>query len=125
MRKTVLIVDDNTFVRQALCEIFKREADFEVCGVAENGREAIEEARRVHPDLVILDLSMPVMNGLDAARVLKRVMPQVVLIMYSSFADKLSEQQARMIGISDVVPKSEHVSLLIEKARDLACRRAA
>ncbi len=67
--KSVLIVDDNAFIRQALCELFKKEADFEVCGEAENGKKAIEKARELRPDLIVLDLSMPVMNGFDAARV--------------------------------------------------------
>ena len=125
MRKSVLIVDDNSFIRHALYEVFNREEDFEVCGVAENGRDAIEEARRLHPDLVVLDLSMPVMNGLDAARVLQRAMPSVPLIMYSAFEDRYSEQVARMRGISAIVSKSEHVSTLIDKARGLLYARAA
>lgn len=125
MRKTVLIVDDNAFIRHALYEVFNREEDFEVCGVAENGRDAIAEARRLHPDLVVLDLSMPVMNGLDAARVLQRVMPSVPLIMYSAFEDRYSEQVARMRGISAIVSKSERVSILIDKARGLLSARAA
>lgn len=73
-RKSVLIVDDNAFIRQSLCELFKREADFEVCGEAENGKDAIEKARELHPDLIVLDLSMPIMNGFAAARVLKRLL---------------------------------------------------
>lgn len=125
MRKAVLIVDDNASIRHALSEVFNREEDFEVCGVAENGRDAIAEARRLHPDLVVLDLSMPVMNGLDAARTLQRVMPSVPLIMYSAFEDRYSEQVARIRGISAVVSKSEHVSILIDKARGLLYRRAA
>ena len=59
MAKTVLIVDDNAYIRQALCEVFTCEADFEVCGEAENGKEAIAKARELHPDLIVLDLSMP------------------------------------------------------------------
>jgi chemotaxis response regulator CheB len=59
----VLIVDDNASIREALCELFKREADFAVCGDAENGKEAIEKAKELRPDLIVLDLSMPVMNG--------------------------------------------------------------
>lgn len=125
MSKAVLIVDDNASIRHALSEVFNREEDFEVCGVAENGRDAITEARRLHPDLVVLDLSMPVMNGLDAARTLQRVMPSVPLIMYSAFEDRYSEQVARIRGISAVVSKSEHVSILIDKARGLLYRRAA
>ena len=117
--KSVLIVDDSEYVRQALCELFKREADFKVCGEAENGKDAIKKAQELRPDLIVLDLSMPVMNGFDAARVLKRQMPTVLLIMYSAFGDKVAERQARLIGISEVVSKSEHASVLVHKARGL------
>ena len=123
--KSVLIVDDNAYIRQALCELFKHEADFNVCGEAANGKEAIETAQELRPDLIVLDLSMPVMNGLDAARILKRLMPTVPLIMYSAFGDKLVEHQARLIGISEVVSKSEHKTVLIEKARGLLYSAAA
>lgn len=123
--KSVLIVDDSAYIRQALCELFKQEADFLVCGEAENGKEAIKKAQELRPDLIVLDLSMPVMNGFDAARILKRLMPTVPLIMYSAFGDKLAEKQARLIGISEVVSKSEHVSVLIHKARGLLYSAAA
>jgi two-component system, chemotaxis family, chemotaxis protein CheY len=119
MAKTVLIVDDNAFVRQALFELFQRQADFEVCGDAENGREAIEMAEQLLPDLVVLDLSVPVMNGLDAARVLRRMMPTFPLIMYSAFGDRLVEQQARLVGISAVVSNSDPFSVLLAQARNL------
>lgn len=125
MAKVVLIVDDNAFVRQALYELFKREADFEVCGEAGNGREAIEKAQQLHPDLIVLDLSMPVMNGLDAARVLNRLMPTVPLIMYTALGDSFVRQQARLIGISELVSKSEPTSVLIDKARRLLYPTAA
>ena len=125
MAKTVLIVDDNESIRQALCELFQRQAGFEVCADAENGREAIEMAEQLLPDLILLDLSMPVMNGLDAARVLKRIMPTVPLIMYSAFGDSFVEQQARLIGISQVVSKSDPISVLLAKARNLLYPAAA
>jgi chemotaxis response regulator CheB len=92
LAKTVLIVDDNEFVRRGLRELFKRETDMEVCGEAENGRLAIEEAGRLHPDLIVLDLLIPVKNGLDAARALRRLMPSVPLIMYNAFEDRFPEQ---------------------------------
>ena len=123
MAKTILIVDDNAFIRQALCELFKSEADFEICGEAENGKEAIAKALDLHPDLVVLDLSMPVI--LDAARPLKRLMPTVPLIMYSAFGDTFAEQQARLIGISEMVSKSQPAAVLVSKARSLLYRTAA
>lgn len=125
MQKTVLIADDNAFVRTALYEFFEGDPDFHVCAVAENGREAIEEALRRNPDLIVLDLAMPVMNGLDAARVLRKMMPTVPLIIYSATPDRFSEQIARSMGISEIVSKSDRVSVLMDKARGLVHRRAA
>jgi two-component system nitrate/nitrite response regulator NarL len=75
--------------------------------------------------LIVLDLSMPVMNGLDAARVLQRLMPDVPLVMFSEYSDAFSEQEARSIGISALVSKSEHVSVLVNKARSLLYDLAA
>jgi len=68
MARSILIVDDNAFIRKALFEIFKREEDFDICGEAENGRDAIEKAQQLRPDLIVLDLSMSVMNGLESGR---------------------------------------------------------
>ena len=125
MRKAVLIADDNAFIRTALHECFEREPDFKVCGVAENGREAIQEALRLHPDLIVLDFAMPVMNGLEAARALRQIMPTVPLIMYSAMTDNVSERLVKAIGISELISKSDQVSVLIHKARGLVHRKAA
>src|SRR5690242_12493392 len=100
MAKSVLVVDDNAYIRHTLCELFQSQADFAICGQAENGKEAIEKAQELHPDLIVLDLSMPVMNGLDAARALKHMMPSVPLIMFSEYSDGFCEQEARSAGIS-------------------------
>ena len=118
MTHTVLIADDKPLIRQGLSELFQMEEDFEVCGDAENGREAVEKARELHPDLILLDLSMPVMNGLEAARVLKRVMPEVPVIMFSAYGDSF-ENEARSAGVSALVSKSEDMSVLLGKARNL------
>ena len=125
MVKSILIADDNAFLRQRLCGLFSREADFEVCGEAGNGREAIEEAQELHPDLILLDLSMPVMNGLDATRVLKRVMPEVPVIMYSAYSDSFTAKEAHSAGVSALVSKSENIAVLLGKARSLVYEIAA
>ena len=124
MARSILIVDDNAFIRKALCEMFKREEDFDICGEAENG-DAIEKAQQLRPDLIVLDMSMPVMNGLDAARMLKRLMPKVPLIMYSAFGDRYVEQQASLLGISSVISKSEPVTAVVGAARSLLTQTAA
>ena len=72
MARTVLIVDDSSVVRRALCQLFTVEADFEVCGDADDGLDAIEKAKGFQPDLIVIDLSRPRMNGLDAVRALKK-----------------------------------------------------
>ena len=125
MPKSVLVVDDNASIRQALCRVFTSEADFDLCGEAENGREAIEKAQVLHPDLIVMDLSMPVMNGIDAARTLKTLMPRVPVIIFSEYSDVFSEQEARSAGISALVSKSEHVSVLIDRVRALLYPAAA
>lgn len=117
MVHTILIADDSLFIRRALCELFDREDDFDVCGEAENGSEAVEKARQLRPDLILLDLAMPVMNGFDATRILKRVMPEVPIIMFSGYSDSSSEREARSLGVWAFVSKSEHISVLLGKAR--------
>jgi two-component system chemotaxis response regulator CheB len=125
MPHLVLIADDNPFIRTALYEFFQREPDFKVCGLAENGQEAIEAARRLHPDLIVLDFDMPVMNGLSAARILKQIIPKVVLVMYSASETDVCKQVTLSAGISGLVSKRDRVSVLIETARTLIYQRAA
>jgi DNA-binding NarL/FixJ family response regulator len=83
MAKTILVADDNPYIRKALCRLFETEEDYDLCAQAENGKQAIELALQCRPDLIILDSSMPVMNGLEAARQLKRLMPSIPIILFS------------------------------------------
>jgi DNA-binding NarL/FixJ family response regulator len=122
---TVLVVDDNPLIRRLLCELFTREGDFDVCGEAENGREAVEKAQLLRPNLIVTDLSMPLMNGLEETRVLKKLMPAVPVIIFTAHSDPFVEKEAREAGVSAVVSKSEAVAVLITKARGLLDRIAA
>lgn len=117
MAKTVLIADDQEVIRRMLWFLFDSQSDFEVCGEAENGQEAIEMAEVLHPDLILLDLSMPVMNGIEAACELKRLMPMTPIIVFSEFSDVLSEREADITGVAALVSKTENLSVLLEKAR--------
>ena len=118
--RSVLVVDDNPLVRRMLCELFTREGDFDVCGEAENGREAIEKAQLLRPNLIVTDLSMPVMNGLEKTRVLKNLMPAVPVIIFTAHSDPFVEKEAREAGVSAVVSKSEAVAVLNHKGSGLA-----
>jgi DNA-binding NarL/FixJ family response regulator len=117
MVKSVLIADDHDMTRKALCDLFASQQDFEVCGEAENGREAVEMAQVFTPDLILLDLSMPVMNGIEAACELKRLMPMVPIIVFSEYGDVFSEGEAQASGISAVVSKDAKLTVLLDKAR--------
>ncbi len=120
----VLIVDDNYFCRKALVEAFRREGDFNVCGEAINGRDAIRVARLLRPDLIVLDLVMPAMNGLAAAQVLNRLMPAVPLILYGS-ADKIVRQRTRALGIAALIPKADPQDTVVNLARTLLAQKDA
>jgi len=107
MTKLVLLVDDNQQMRQALRMLFESEPDFEVAGEAEHGQEAIAKAEVLKPHLIILDFSMPVMNGLEAAPILRKKLPTVILILFSNYASDAMEAPAREAGIHAVVPKHQ------------------
>jgi DNA-binding NarL/FixJ family response regulator len=110
--KRVLIVDDHLAMRRAVARVLQSQPNVEVCGEAENGRIAIEEAERLKPDLIVLDLSMPIMNGLEAARVLRAMMPEVPILMYTSFATSNLTEEALAAGVSRVSTKSSPPALI-------------
>ena|SRR5215470_12850872 len=125
MVKSVLIADDHDLIRKALCGLFAAQQDFEVCAEAENGKEAVEMAQFFHPDLILLDLSMPVMNGIEAACELKQIMPMVPIIVFSEYGDVFSDREARDQGISAVVSKDAQLSVLLNRAREVCWPIAA
>jgi len=116
--KTVLVVDDSPSIRHRLCEICGA-YDFEVCAEAANGLEAIQKARQWNPELIILDLKMPVMGGLEAAPQLKKILPDTRIILFTLFGENLSQAALHNAGVTMVVSKSESLEALIKKARGL------
>jgi DNA-binding NarL/FixJ family response regulator len=123
--RSVLVVDDNPTVRKIICELFTREGDFEVCGQAENGQDAIEKAKTLQPALIVTDLAMPLMNGLEETRLLTKLMPGVPVIIYSAHIDGFMEKECLEAGASAVLSKAGNVTVLIEKARHLLQEIAA
>ncbi len=117
--KRVLLVDDNAVVRSFVRQLFESQPDFEISGEAENGRDAVEKAENLKPDLIILDLIMPVMNGLDAAPLLKRLLPDTLIILFTQQEGSEVERLARAAGIDTVVSKIQAASVLVLKAQAL------
>jgi len=111
-----LLVDDNAIVRSMVRQLFETEEDFVVAGEAENGQEAIEKAASLKPDLVILDLTMPVMNGLDAASHLSKRVPRARIILFTVEQGKELGRITGQVGIHAVVAK-EDAHQLIPQAR--------
>jgi DNA-binding NarL/FixJ family response regulator len=99
--------------------MFEQQRDWAVCGEAENGREALDKAQQLNPDLVIIDLSMPVLNGLDASRTLKKILPAIRLVMFTTFADRALSAAAEAVGIDAVVDKSHGANNLITTVEQL------
>ena len=116
--KTVLVVDDNAAIRKKLAAAFLSDG-FKSCAEANNGREGVELARRIKPDIVTLDLSMPHMNGLEAAAEMRKFFPDTPIILFTLYGDSLSKLATATSGVSLVVSKTEPLSMLIQKAHEL------
>src|SRR5258708_40205664 len=114
---SILIVDDHPAIRRALRMALERQPGFTVCGEAEDGFDAIGKAKKLSPDLIVLDLRMPVMDGLEAARELKRLFPQIPLIIPTCYHSSAPQPQARASGVAAVFSKPERVQKLILHAR--------
>lgn len=114
-----MIVDDHAIIRRMVRKVFEAE-NLEVLDAA-NGAECVQKAQEVKPGLIILDLSMPMMNGLDAARALKVLIPHVPLLMFTNNAAGIVEEEARSAGISAVISKSDSDGLkqLVAQAKTL------
>jgi two-component system nitrate/nitrite response regulator NarL len=117
--KRILLVDDNVVVRSFLRKLLESQPEFEISEEADNGRDAIEKAERSKPDLIILDLIMPVMNGLEAAPLLKRLLPDTLIILFTQQEGSELERLAQAAGIDAVVSKSQVPSELVLKAQAL------
>jgi two-component system nitrate/nitrite response regulator NarL len=125
MSKTrVLLVDDSALIRRTVRPLFDSHPKFEVVSEAEHGREAVEKAPGLRPDLVILDLSMPVMNGLEAAPLLIKLLPRVWLILFTSHDRPELAGLYRAAGIHAVVPKHKATTHLIAQAEALIAQAA-
>ena len=116
--KTALIADDNAFIRSVLADAFLS-GGFKACAQAQNGEEAIEIADEIEPDVIVLDLSMPVMNGLQAASELRKNFPETPIILFTLYGDSISKADASKAGVTLVLLKTVPLPTLIDTARAL------
>jgi len=111
MPKHLLITHDNTIIREVVKESLQMMPEVEDCREAVNGRDVVEKAKENNPDLIILDLAMPEMNGLQAAKVLKESMPKVPIVLFTIHR---VGTWANDFGIDAVVSKPDGIGRLAE-----------
>jgi DNA-binding NarL/FixJ family response regulator len=112
--RTVLLVDDSDFERFAIRAAVEGLTDFKVCGEASNGVDAIRMATELKPDLVIMDLAMPLMNGLEAATVLKNALPGVFIVLLTLYADEVPVHRSESFGVATVLSKVDGLAPLVD-----------
>jgi DNA-binding NarL/FixJ family response regulator len=115
---TVLLADDHTVVRQGLRALLEAEEDMSVVGEAENGRQAVQMAKRLQPDVVVMDIAMPSLNGLEATRQISRESPKSKVLILSSYSDDEYVQQLTDAGASGYLVKQTAAQDLVTAIRE-------
>jgi CheY-like chemotaxis protein len=118
MSKKILVADDNASIRFLIRALLEH-AGFTVCVEAENGTQAIERAKRFQPDLILLDLSMPAVNGAEAASVLKQLMPRVPIVLFTLHEERAGRALANRIGVDLFLGKETGIAHLVESMKHL------
>ena len=113
MPKNIFIVDDSPLLRRLVRDCLESQVEEIDCTEAVNGWDAVQRANEVKPDVVILDLCMPVMNGLEAAASLHSMLPKVPIILYTLHKDMVPEKQIQNSGIRAVVSKMDQIDVLL------------
>ena len=120
MKKTrILIADDHEVMRQGLRMVLENEPGCEVCGVAKTGREAVEQAKALRPDLVVLDMSMPELTGLEAGRQIKRAVPETELLIFTANENEDVIRRVFDAGAKSFIRKADASSYLIDAIKSL------
>ena len=107
METRILIVDDSPLVRQRLRDLLQQHPHWRVCGEAANGQDAIARAAELSPDIIVLDFLMPGMNGMQAAREIGKMIPDVPILMFTTHLSRQLVEEARNVGIRGAVAKSD------------------
>ena len=113
MTKQILVVDDSKAVRDAIRFLLRSQPELAICGEAQDGVGAIEKAQKLRPDLILLDLAMPNLNGAIAASILKRTLPGTPIILFTMY-EQAVDALASAIGVDIVLSKPDGLDHLLE-----------
>ena len=119
----VLIADDHSVMRKGVRSLLLARSDVYVCAEALDGRDAVERALKYQPDLIILDLTMPVMGGFEAAKVLRKILPDVPILFYSMHEGEHLIKDAKELGVQGFVCKTEVCDKLLDAIEAILDRK--
>jgi len=124
-RDRVLVVDDAANLRELLTLLLETEDDFEVAGTARDGEEAVLLAAREQPSIVLLDLAMPVMDGMQALPRLRGILPDAVILVFSAYDQEEMAKESLESGADAYLEKGSTVTQLVDLLRTLRARKAS
>jgi DNA-binding NarL/FixJ family response regulator len=110
----ILLVDDHDVVRQGIRRFLETQPSIEICGEAENGRQAVDKTLELKPDIVVLDLTMPVMNGIEATREIRRLAPRSKIVVFSMHDFSQLAETVKQAGGDAYVSKSAQIDKLYD-----------
>jgi len=116
---TVLLSEDHTVVREGIRTLLEAERDIEVIGEAATGRQAVELTRKLRPDVVVMDIAMPLMNGLEATRQILKSLPSTRIIMLSAHGDDAYVEQVSALGAAGYLLKQSSAHVLAQAIREV------
>jgi DNA-binding NarL/FixJ family response regulator len=118
LRNRILVIDDGDSVRNII-GVFLEHAGFAVCGEAADGIEGIEQAKKLKPDLIVLDLAMPRMDGMEAALILRKTMPDVPIVLLTLYQNVLGPSLASELGVKAVIDRTDGMAKLVKCVHSL------
>jgi DNA-binding NarL/FixJ family response regulator len=118
-RLRILVADDHAIVREGLCALLEA-AGFSIAGQAKNGREAVEMARSLRPDVILMDIGMPELNGIQATGIIRRENPGARVLILSAFSDDLHVERVNEVGAAGHLEKQCSVTVLTKAIREVA-----
>jgi DNA-binding NarL/FixJ family response regulator len=118
-RITVLLAEDHEIVRQGLRKLMEAEPDIEVVGEAATGRQAVALTKKLHPDVVVMDIAMPLLNGLEATRQIRQACPDAKVLILSAHSDDAYVEQVMALGATGYLLKQTSAHFLSEAIREV------
>ncbi|MEO6244872.1 MAG: response regulator transcription factor [Opitutaceae bacterium] len=119
-QSTILIAEDHAIVRQGLCALLKAEAHFKVVGEARDGREAVAMAQKLQPDVILMDIAMPLLNGFEATRQILAANPAAKIVILSAHSDDAYIERMIAVGVAGFIEKQTSADVLTRAIQEVA-----